>query len=213
MRKITFEPQYGPYMVNQRHGGCYVEIVDRIMQLTEWMTGHYARTFMMHFILRYPGNKPVPPKNDDVMNFCRRFVYFFSRKNIPVNYLWVREESDPGRHNYHQMVFTDGSKKYSAREFLERADIEWSRAIQDNTPHLIQHCTRSPQFYEYGFKRNPRDGLMIDRYTPHFQAAVNEAVYWGSYLAKVRSKENNPPGLRTWNSSQPRNSRTGKSPL
>ena len=203
---ITDSDTYCDLPINDNHGGCHTEILERIYQFLYLLTQFLSRVFVFRFDIRYPQNYLIPDCNKQqnmVEELLRQLAQHWRRKNQVFEYIWVREEEVPGRPHYHVAAFVNGKMNYSAHQFITKAADIWARLLGDDTTHLVRLCYRHHVEDERGTFRRPTEGAMLDLNDEMFSVIWERVFYWLSYLAKRETKELNPEGVRTWNSSRP----------
>jgi len=199
--KITYEPTYKghPIMADPDKGhGCHAEIVDRGLAISDHMAANHNKVLAFRFDANQPQDGDWPADNGKFAKFMSSFVKDLDRKGLDPHYLWVRERSREKHQHHHACVWVDGSKAQSPYPLIERAERLWPRMFEghEGESGLVNRCDKGDD----GSHRS--NSVMLRKGEDGYQEALDESVRRMSYLAKVNTKGNAPPGVREYGSSK-----------
>jgi Inovirus Gp2 len=182
------------------------EMLNDIKQQFSVMTRRHCKVLLVHFVLRFPLGTFHQGNNEEISEFIKKLTNYYTYLKIGTRYIWAREQDTSNAPHYHVALLLDGSQRHHAQTIFDEAAEIWSRIA--NGPLSLLHCCYHPPIGGDGnggiMIRRPSDKASEHLYEKRqaFQTAYIEALDWTSYLAKVASKENTPPGVRRYGSSQ-----------
>ena len=117
MRKVIKESTYNGYALSEtrkNNQGFYVEILQALESLLNYMTQKHRRVYFTRFDLTYPANSAYPNDNVLFSAFLDSLIHYYKYKKCDPKYLWVREQSTTGQSNYHLILVLDYENIYIA---------------------------------------------------------------------------------------------------
>jgi hypothetical protein len=175
---------------------CHGEMLDRILDIMNYMVNTHSKVFFVRLDFRFSADYIVPPGNQVFVDFLENFIQNLKRLGLDPYRFWVREQSTLERPHYHVCIFLNGNKIQSIGGLHQKATELWGFALNRDATGLVWDCTKD----RHG---NPQEnGIMIRRGAPDYEATFQACYYWASYLAKTRSKELIPNGVKSFGSSQ-----------
>lgn len=168
-----FEKRYTE--INDKHQGCYTEILKKLFEQTYSMFYKYRRVLFVRFDLHL--NK-YEETNESVSAFVKRLRKRLLRiYRSDFGYLWVRECSQNGNLHYHFVWMIDGDVARKSFVLVQQVKDAWS----------------------------VNGGTVANAVTGHFidcMAVLEKALFHGSYLAKVSTKGDRPRQTKDYSSSR-----------
>jgi len=210
----TEPPAYSSSLVNivtsaPPVGACRSDLLDRLRQLFNFMLASYFRVMFLRLDPRFPAERKYPIDNGIFTNFLESYRRHLVRKNLPSCHLWVREHDSttvplaPNHHYHLALVIAmppEGSDHEPTKaDLFGLADRLWSinLGIELNIQNgLVDHCDRPTRRFPLG------NGVIVDRGKRQWPERVEYCYEWGTYLAKLESKETLPPWIRSMGSSR-----------
>jgi len=187
VRTQTTKESYNgkPINTGERHKlPCYQEVLKRLEYVMSQALSKHAKVLFFRLDLRFPVTFIAPQDNNYMMEFMKRYVEKLEYKKLSTHYLWVRERNTSLNHHYHLLMMLDGYKTMNAFKHVLLAQELWPQVLKIeglkkiDLKGLVQHCNQENAC------------LMIHR---NDKESINEAFFWGSYLAKVKTKEHDIP--------------------
>jgi len=191
MRMVHHENYYEGYVLSQsdkNYYGFYVEILEKIKSLLQYMVTNHNKVFFVMLVLKYPvGSVSMYPSNNSLLSsFLESFILNYKRKGYDPKYLWVREQSSTGQFHYHLMLLFDGNKIQNAHGVLKDAIRLWSHCLMvENGGGLVHLWEPGGDKFKYG-------GIMIRRFEWEYEKDYKKCFEAASYLAKRYSKGEAP---------------------
>jgi hypothetical protein len=198
MRKVIHGSTYNGYDLNcswKNHQGYYVEILQALECLLNYMTQKHSRVYFTRFDLTYPANSAYPNDNVLFSGFLDALIHYYKYKDCDPKYLWVREQSTTGQAHYHLILVLDPKNIYKAWGILTKVTQLWQGCLGiENGKGLVQLCPPE-KFVLY-------EGVRISRDAKNIQEVLRYCFEWGSYLAKRYSKGESPAYVNQFGCSQ-----------
>jgi len=201
-KQITFDSYYNgrPILTDCANDqGCYKPILDKIKANFDNMTDSHAKVFFLRYDVRFPADNCDHPDNKTFRDFNANLLKNLSRQGLDPHSVWVREQSKEKHQHYHGILLLDGNKTQSIHNHIAKAEQLWASALDlpaDQVKGLVDDCTHGR---DGAYQKN---GIMIRKDAPDYQEKIEQCFQWASYLAKINTKDNNPPGVRTFGSSR-----------
>ncbi len=168
------------------------EILERIHQhLTDYIRRH-NKTYCLMLTLTYPREVQYPRDNDRFANyFLRGFMVDRKRHGFDPQYIWCTEKgTDCGNLHHHLGLILDGSRTQAPHNHVEVAQRVWANSLGlPDASGLVNYGSKTGESYGHLILRGDN-------------AAMEEAFYHFSYMAKERSKQEIPEGVRVFGSSK-----------
>ena len=193
MRNILSGNTYNGYELSnssKNNQGFYVEILQVIESLFNYMTMHHGKVFFIRFDLRYPANSALTYRDDNVLltRFIESLTLYYKRKKADPKYLWVREHSNKtGQFHYHFLLLLNGDLIWNGYGIKTKATDLWRGCLDlsvEAGSGLVHLCEYNDD--QYG-------GIKINRNDPHLKQVFEKCYQRASYLAKRYSKGGLPP--------------------
>lgn len=171
---------------------CNKTTLDQIIDLVEYMTEVHSKTLCVRLDIMNDVDKYTIMERHHitrVLEETRRHLELKLRDSsnkLDLHYVWTTEQtSKTERPHYHCFILVNGNAiqdGYSVKKALNRIVMKWQRTHKQGLVHFSES--------------NGKSGIMLNRNASDFERRKGDAVYAGSYLAKVRSKEHRPKGAR-----------------
>ncbi|MGE4297911.1 MAG: inovirus-type Gp2 protein [Desulfovibrionaceae bacterium] len=187
---------------------CYLEILQKLYNLMQYMTYRHSKTLFIRFDVRFPEHYATDGGNSEISHLFKDLREKAQYDSIELVFLWVREQSWEKHQHYHCIVMIDGSKVQYYQRFIFQVIKAWSRVLRCDASGLIFWCNQDYQGMpvENGIMiarpRRNAQGVELESQQSQFQTNLNRCFEWGSYLAKTNQKDNTPPGVRRYGASQ-----------
>ncbi len=190
MRQITYESTYrsedADWRINTRDGvfGCYVEMLEAMLEQLLSMCDRYSKCLVMVFDLHM---KCHTETNKPVSDFYRRLIKKLKRtyQLKRVGYSWARElnlvAKRTDKQHYHCCLILDGNRVQHPSKVLQLVEELWIEGGHPK-PFVSKNC-----FYSFG-----RDDI----------ETAQKAFFRISYQAKVRDKGNKAPATNNYSTSR-----------
>jgi hypothetical protein len=184
------------------------EITNCIKQRIDLMLSNNCKVLFVRFDVRFPTGTIHLGMNEEISRLMKDLMsYYYHVEQVAAHYIWVREQCKSDAPHYHVIVLLNGSKFQQPTKVWAKAAEIWSRIT--NGPYaLVQQCWAKPIGRDFtgGIKiRRPTRTAVGDDLIgqqQEYDRAYGAAIGWGAYLAKESSKDNTPPGVRRYGSSQ-----------
>ncbi len=182
--KITEDPKIHEKPVNAGPGKpVHGEIVDGVNTVMEDYLERHNKAYAFMLTLNYPDGGEHPDTNTACRKFLKTFKTDRARHKLDPAYVWVTEKGKNIHH--HVAVFLNGNKTMAPHNHLEVAKRIWANTLKrPSADGLVNLCGN-----------NHIRGHLILRGD---SAAEADAFHHLSYLAKTRSKDEVPEGVRHW---------------
>lgn len=201
MSKITTTNTYRGYSINTGKDNnlpCSTKCLGQLINAVEYMTEKHSRILAVRADIHSELDSEKVLTRRDVtraIENTKRNINskFKDSKNKPdIKFITTTEQTSPEANpHYHVMAFANGNAIQNGYSIFEEINRQVKNKLKTDTDGLV-HFSES----------NGKKGIMIDRNSEDFEQQKNDAIYAGSYLAKVRSKEHNPKGSRVSSSSR-----------
>lgn len=191
----TSDETYRQYKINtgvSTRLPCNKTTLDQIIDRIEYMTEAHSKTLCIRIdIMNDADGYTVLERHHitRVMEETKRHLESKlrdSRNRLDFNYVWTTEQTSKSKYpHYHCFILVNGNaiqNGYSIKEALNRYVMKWQQTEKQGLVHLSES--------------NGPTGIMINRNASDYERRKEDAVYAGSYLAKLRSKERRPKGAR-----------------
>lgn len=195
---------YHNHPLHRSSQGHLTPILDRIETMLDYACYCHNKILFMRMDVRFPQDEQsVSPQQvfplDNTL-FERFIAYFTSQlrhQGLDAHYLWVREQAHgEAQQHYHCVFLLDGNRTQNIYGHMILAKRIWGNILGiPDADALIDHCDRDRP----GMLRN---GVMLRRDDPNFQAFYNECFRWASYLAKADTKGMVSPNVNEFSSSR-----------
>jgi hypothetical protein len=192
MRKIFVGDTYNGFPLSgswKNNNGFFVEVLEAIESLLNYMTNRHGSVFFTMFVMKYPADSGLRYPNDNALlsRFIEALTLHCKRRKFDPKYLWVRETSTTGQFHYHFVLLLDSNYTQNAYGIHDKAIELWQRCLGiENGKGLVHLCKTVENYAKYG-------GIKIKRNDPQLQEVRKKCYELASYLAKCYSKEGLPP--------------------
>ncbi len=192
-KSIVYEKEYNGLSINtdkKRKLGCRTDILDRHHAHLNDMTDKHSKVLQVRLDLHYPSNNSVIPNSEHISNFTDNMQRSLRREKnsgghkVDPRMILAVEKHDGDNPHIHAIILVNGNAKKSYRAIGQKAERLWGQALGTQTKGLVDYCDRK------------RNGIVISRQAPNFEAQLGAASYQGSYVAKDRGKDD--LGKGTW---------------
>ena len=210
-KDTTTNGKYRGYTINNGQDGnlhCHTKTLDQIIDTVELMAAKHSKVFSVRLDIQNTATGRIGNNGQEIdyaldSKDMTRIIESATRtlnskskngKNDPdVHWVWTTERTSPNdKPHFHVNAFVNGNaiqNGYSVKEAV-------SRAIKNK----LQNANNMPNESYEGLvnfsSSNGAKGKLIERNSPEAEDQINDVVFAGSYLAKVRTKEFNPKGSR-----------------
>ncbi len=210
-KDTTSGNKYRGYTINNGQDGnlhCHIKTLDQIIGTVEHMTAEHSRVLSVRLDIQNTAAGRTGNNGQEIdyaldSKDMTRIIESATRtlnsklkegKNDPdVHWVWTTERTSPNdKSHFHVNAFVNGNaikNGYSVKEAV-------SRAVK-NKLQSANHTSNESYDGLVNFSgSNGAKGKLIERNSPEVEQQINDVVFAGSYLAKVRTKEFNPKGSR-----------------
>ena len=210
-KDTTTNGKYRGYTINNGQDGnlhCHTKTLDQIIDTVELMAAKHSKVFSVRLDIQNTATGRIGNNGQEIdyaldSKDMTRIIESATRtlnskskngKNDPeVHWVWTTERTSPNdKPHFHVNAFVNGNaiqNGYSVKEAV-------SRAVKNK----LQNANNMPNESYEGLvnfsSSNGAKGKLIERNSPEAEDQINDVVFAGSYLAKVRTKEFNPKGSR-----------------
>ena len=210
-KDTTSGNKYRGYTINNGQDGnlhCHIKTLDQIIGTVEHMTAEHSRVLSVRLDIQNTATGRIGNNGQEIdyaldSKDMTRIIESATRtlkskskdgKNDPdVHWVWTTERGSPDdKPHFHVNAFVNGNaiqNGYSVKEAV-------SRAVKNK----LQNANNTPNESYDGLVNfsgsNGAKGKLIERNSPEVEDQINDVVFAGSYLAKVRTKEFNSKGSR-----------------
>jgi hypothetical protein len=154
--------------------------IKRMVSQIESLLSHYSRGYFLFFSLH---NSPITENSTLVSDFFRELkrhaIAIYGEKRLI--YAWGKERDRSTQFHYHAFIGLDGSKVSNASRLIRIINGIWGKLVAGGHVHYPKNC----------FYLAHRADYMI----------IGDLVYRASYIAKLRTKEDNPTPTRRFSTS------------
>lgn len=209
--KTTSQSTYRGYHINNGKDNnlhCHTKTLDQIIDTAEHMTSKHSRVLSVRLDIQNTTTTRMGNNGQEIdyalnSKDMTRIIESATRtlnskskdgKNDPdAHWVWTAEKTSPDdKPHFHVNAFVNGNaikNGYSVKEAVSRA-VKNKLQSANNTPNesydgLVNFSAS-----------NGAKGKLIERNSPEVEQQINDVVFAGSYLAKVRTKEFNSKGSR-----------------
>jgi hypothetical protein len=171
---------------------CNKATLDQVIDLVEYMPQKHSKTLCVRLdIMNAADGYTILERHHitRVLEETRRHLESKlknSSNKLDLHYVWATEQTSKTEYpHYHCFILVNGNaiqNGYSVREALNRIVMKWQQTHKQGLVHFSES--------------NGKSGIMLNRNASDFERRKGDAVYAGSYLAKMRSKEHRPKGAR-----------------
>ena len=210
-KDTTTGRKYRGYTINNGQDGnlhCHIKTLDQIIDTVEHMTAEHSRVLSVRLDIQntaigclWNNGQEIDYALDSkdmtrIIESATRTLNSKSKngKNDPdVHWVWTAEKTSPDdKPHFHVNAFVNGNAIHNGYSVKEAV----SRAVKNK----LQNANNTPNESYDGLVNfsgsNGAKGKLIERNSPEVEQQINDVVFAGSYLAKVRTKEFNPKGSR-----------------
>ena len=210
-KDTTTNGKYRGYTINNGQDGnlhCHTKTLDQIIDTVELMAAKHSKVFSVRLDIQNTATGRIGNNGQEIdyaldSKDMTRIIESATRtlnskskngKNDPdVHWVWTTERTSPNdKPHFHVNAFVNGNaiqNGYSVKEAV-------SRAVKNK----LQNANNMPNESYEGLvnfsSSNGAKGKLIERNSPEAEDQINDVVFAGSYLAKVRTKEFNSKGSR-----------------
>jgi len=201
-RKIIYSSESYPVLqYDGPNAGYHEEILNVIWDRFHYQLQKHSQILMLNLVVRYPQNLNgiVESDNSPLQYFIEEFKRKLQNHGFDPAYIWVREQSASHMPPHWHVILILDANKIRYFDNLSECNHYWSLALQKyynyygDTTGLIHQC------YANINSRVWNKGVVIHRDN---KAVLGECLKICSYLAKINSKQNTPPGVRKFGASQ-----------
>lgn len=200
-KKTTDAKIYQGHPINngkQKDFECYIKTLEQIFDQTFNMLEKHNKVLNVRLDIRNPVDTDEPIQRKDMTRILENAKRGLNRaykscpNKIDFNYVWTTENEGTNKHpHYHLYVSVNGNACQNGYGVY--------KAIQDAVNlNLGRDYAGLVEFS----KSNGQYGLMVNRNSYNYQEEIDTALYAGSYLAKVNTKEGRPKGARVSSASK-----------
>lgn len=179
-------------LCNLRNGlekGFYKEIAKVVLRLLEDINS--KRILAMLFTLTFP-QKFAGDRSETIKQFVRDFPILLRRAHIQFRFIWVEEHSQRDGLHLHLFLIVTGNQFKSFFNLWLLTIYIWHGKLKIPTHFGFVHYNREKPFI-YGDAG------------PDHDTKLAKMFQWGSYVAKVSTKEIDAYGCPIWGSSALKN--------
>ena len=203
--------KYRGYTINNGQEGnlhCHIKTLDQIIDTVEHMIAEHSRVLSVRLDIQNTATGRLWNNGQEIdyaldSKDMTRIIESATRtlnskskngKNDPdVHWVWTAEKTSPDdKPHFHVNAFVNGNAIHNGYSVKEAV----SRAVKNK----LQNANNMPNESYEGLvnfsSSNGAKGKLIERNSPEAEDQINDVVFAGSYLAKVRTKEFNPKGSR-----------------
>lgn len=181
-----------PINTNENKGqACLTQVLDKHHAHLEDMTNKHSKVMQVRFDLHYPQDNSVTPNKQHLHDFNYNLQRKLNREQhvgghkVDSRLITVTEQHNSEHPHIHGVLLVNANVKRKYLPIMEQVERIWKLALGTDAQGLVDHCNRSG-----------KNGIIIDRNKEDFEDKKKQCSHQGSYLAKVRGKENNAKG--TW---------------
>lgn len=210
-KDTTSGNKYRGYTINNGQDGnlhCHIKTLDQIIGTVEHMTAEHSRVLSVRLDIQNTAAGRTGNNGQEIdyaldSKDMTRIIESATRtlnskskngKNDPdVHWVWTAEKTSPDdKPHFHVNAFVNGNAIHNGYSVKEAV----SRAVKNK----LQNANSTPNESYDGLVNfsgsNGAKGKLIERNSPEVEQQINDVVFAGSYLAKVRTKEFNSKGSR-----------------
>ena len=210
-KDTTSGNKYRGYTINNGQDGnlhCHIKTLDQIIDTVEHMIAEHSRVLSVRLDIQNTATGRLWNNGQEIdyaldSKDMTRIIESATRtlnskskngKNDPdVHWVWTAEKTSPDdKPHFHVNAFVNGNAIHNGYSVKEAV----SRAVKNK----LQNANNMPNESYEGLvnfsSSNGAKGKLIERNSPEVEDQINDVVFAGSYLAKVRTKEFNPKGSR-----------------
>lgn len=201
MPKTTKSNTYRGYPINTGKDNnlpCSTKCLDQLIDTVEYMTENHSKVLAVRadihseldsekVLTRRDVTRVIENTKRNINSRCK------DSKNKPdIKFITTTEQTSPEANpHFHVMAFANGNAIQNGYSIFSELNKQVKNKLDTDNDGLV-HFSES----------NGQQGIMIDRNSDNFEQQMNNVVYAGSYLAKIKSKEHNPKGSRVSSSSR-----------
>lgn len=200
-KKITNLKTYRGYQINngkKKDFECYIKTLDQVFDQTFKMIERHNKVLNVRLDVRNPAATEKPIQRKDMTrimeNSKRRLdrAYRNSPNKIDFNYVWTAENEGNRKHpHYHLYISVNGNACQNGYAIFKAVRDAVNINLGGDYGGLVEFS-----------KSNGQYGLMVNRNSFDYEEEIDAALYAGSYLAKVNTKEGRPKGARVSSASR-----------
>lgn len=183
---------------NKKDFECYIKTLDQVIDQTLHMSEKHNKVLNVRLDVRNSADTERPIKRKDmtrIMENTKRGLdrkYKNSPNKIDFNYVWTTENEGTKKNpHFHLFISVNGNACQNGYSILNAVQEAVKLKLGGEYAGLVEFS-----------RSNGRQGLMVDRNSENFHKELDEALYAGSYLAKVNTKEGRPKGARVSSASR-----------
>ena len=210
-KDTTTGRKYRGYTINNGQDGnlhCHTKTLDQIIDTVELMAAKHSKVFSVRLDIQNTATGRIGNNGQEIdyaldSKDMTRIIESATRtlnsklkegKNDPdVHWVWTTERTSPNdKPHFHVNAFVNGNAIHNGYSVKEAV----SRAVK-NKLQSANHTSNESYDGLVNFSgSNGAKGKLIERNSPEAEDQINDVIFAGSYLAKVRTKEFNPKGSR-----------------
>ena len=189
----THSSHFNSYPINtsiEKDHSVYESSMSKIYNKLISMLEKHSKIMIVRFDIRYPNDRSITYSKEHIYDFTYNIRRSLNREQYSSGHLvdaqtiYVEEQDSSEYPHYHFAVIVNANATKSAYTIHMKANDLWKKALNTSQDGLVHFCNEHP------------NGLIIERYSSHYQDQFSKVFYQLSYLAKTRGKENRPKG--TW---------------
>lgn len=196
--KITKDKMYNGYKINNginRDFSCYTKTLDQVIDVAEYTVAYHSKSLFVRLDIRGPDEGGKRLSRKDMTRVIENVQRNLNRKCIgtnaaDMNVVWTTENEDKSPH-YHLFIGVNGNAIQNGYRILHEMNDAVMKKLDTKNPGLVEFS-----------KSNGKFGIRVDRQSSTRHQDIEKAIYAGSYLAKIKTKENKPKGARVSSSSK-----------
>ncbi|MBR4605388.1 MAG: inovirus-type Gp2 protein [Lachnospiraceae bacterium] len=192
-KDITYTDTYRGYQINRSHKndqGTYISSLDKIIDITEEYISNHNKIIVDREDVRIPQDSHIENTQQCMTRIIESFKREMERKtknsphNLDLSIIRTTEQSSDAIHSHaHLYILANGNVVENRYRFSESLKRHAKRIFDTDKDGIVHRCE------SVGDK-----GIMIRRDSPDKDEQLAKAIYAGSYLAKVKGKEDTPKG-------------------
>lgn len=201
VKNITYNKEYRNYKINngiKKDFGCYKKTLNQIIDQVEYESLNHSKALHVRLDIRNPieTDKTIERKDmTRILENTKRAIEskYKDAKNKPdLNWVWATEkEGIDEKPHFHLFASVNGNLIQNGYSIMSELNDSVKKFLKTENEGLVEYS-----------ESNGKYGVRVDRNSPDFQEKMAEAVYAGSYLAKINTKENRPKGARVSSASR-----------
>ena len=163
---------------NNEYQGCYITILRAIHAQSKNMLSHYHKVYALRLDLSINIERW---KEGHISKLLKNVKYHVKKqyKTSHLGYVWVRETNLDGKHHFHLLILIDGHKVNRSKGVFDIIDRQWRKLGHARIWNVKGHTL-----------------------TTTVDDTFKDAYHHFSYLAKIHTKDQQPPNKNNFNASR-----------